>query len=81
MKTIILLTAILLSGCTSLNSVLRNDLTACLEAQKSISKDQAMAEIARLNAIQEIAKNANDETKRVLSSQLNNKRQTDILCK
>ena len=81
MKTIILLTAILLTGCTSLNSVLRNDLTACLEAQKSISKDQAMAEIARLNAIQEIAKNANDETKRALSSQLNNKRQTDILCK
>ncbi len=81
MKTIILLTAILLSGCTSLNSVLYNDRTACLEARKSISKDQAMTEIARLNAIQEIAKTANDETKRTLSSQINNKLQTDIICK
>jgi hypothetical protein len=81
MKTIILLTVILLSGCSSLNAVLHNNVNACLEAQKSISKDSAMTEIARLNAIQEIAKNANDETKRTLSSQINNRRQTDIICK
>lgn len=80
MKTIILLTTILLSGCTSMNSILHNDAN-CFDTQKSISKDQAMVEIARLNAIQEIAKNANDETKRTLSSQINNRRQTDIICK
>jgi len=81
MKTIILLTTILLSGCSSLNAVLHNNINACLEAQKSISKDYAMTEIARLNAIQEIAKTASDETKRTLSSLINNKRQTDIICK
>jgi len=81
MKTIILLTTILLSGCSSLNAVLYNSANACLEAQKSISKDFAMTEIARLNAIQEIAKTASDETKRTLSSQINNRRQTDIICK
>ena len=59
MKTIILLTAILLSGCTSLNSVLNNDLSACLEAQKTISRDQTMRDIAIL----EMAKTANDQTK------------------
>ena len=81
MKTIILLTTILLSGCSSLNAIFYNNANACLEAQKSISKDSSMTEIARLNAIQEIAKNANDETKRTLSSQINNRRQTDIICK
>jgi Sec-independent protein translocase protein TatA len=81
MKTIILLTAILLTGCTSLNSVIRNDLTACLEAQKSMSRDSAMAEVARLNALQEIVKNANDQTKMAAMAQINIRQRQDIVCK
>jgi len=82
MKTIILLTAILLTGCGSLNSILNNDLNACLEAQKAISRDQSMAEIARLNAIQEIVKNnANEQTKMSALSQINNKPQQTLTCK
>ena len=65
-----------------MNSVLKNDLTACLEAQKSISRDQAMAEIARYNAIQEIVKNnANEQTKMSALSQINNKPQQNLTCK
>ena len=82
MKTIILLTAILLTGCGSLNNILNNDLYACLEAQKAISRDQSMAEIARLNAIQEIVKNnANEQTKMSALSQINNKPQQTLACK
>ena len=82
MKTIILLTAILLTGCGSLNNILNNDLNACLEAQKAISRDQSMAEIARLNAIQEIVKNnANEQTKMSALSQINNKPQQTLTCK
>jgi len=81
MKTIILLTTILLTGCTSLNSAIRNDLTACLEAQKSMSRDSAMAEVARLNALQEIVKNANDQTKMAAMAQINIRQRQDIVCK
>ena len=81
MKTIILLTAILLSGCSSLTNVLHSDLNACLETQKSISRDHAMAEVARLNALQEIVKNANDQTKMAAMAQINNRAQQNIICK
>jgi hypothetical protein len=82
MKTLLLTTTILLSGCSMMNSVLKNDLNACLEAQKAISRDQAMAEIARYNAIQEIVKNnANEQTKMSALSQINNKPQQNLTCK
>ena len=77
MKTIILLTAILLTGCASLPSVLTNDLTACFEAQKSISRDQTMRDIAVL----EMAKTANDQTKMAAIAQINNKPQQNLVCK
>ena len=82
MKTLLLTTTILLSGCSMMNSVLKNDLTACLEAQKAISRDQTMAEIARYNAIQEIVKNnANEQTKMSALSQINIKPQQNLTCK
>jgi len=81
MKTIILLTVILLSGCTSLNNILNNDINACLEAQKSISRDSAMAEVARLNALQEIVKNANDQTKMAAMAQINIRIPQNLNCK
>jgi hypothetical protein len=82
MKTLLLTATILLSGCGMMNSVLKNDLTACLEAQKAISRDQTMAEIARYNAIQEIVKNnANEQTKMSALSQINNKPQQNLTCK
>lgn len=82
MKILLLITATFLSGCSMMNSVLKNDLTACLEAQKAISRDQAMAEIARYNAIQEIVKNnANEQTKMSALSQINNKPQQNLTCK
>ena len=77
MKTIILLTAFLLTGCGSLPSVLKNDLTACFEAQKSMSRDQTMRDIAVL----EMAKTANDQTKMAAIAQLNNKPQQNLTCK
>jgi starvation-inducible outer membrane lipoprotein len=77
MKTIILLTAISLSGCTSLPSILKNDLTACFEAQKSMSRDQTMRDIAVL----EMAKTANDQTKMAAIAQLNNRSQQNLTCK
>ncbi len=77
MKTIILLTAILLTGCTSLNNVIRNDLTACLDAQKSMSRDQTMRDIALL----EMAKTANDQTKMAAMTAITQNKTRDILCK
>ena len=77
MKTIILLTAFLLTGCASLPNVLKNDLTACFEAQKSMSRDQTMRDIAVL----EMAKTANDQTKMAAIAQLNNKPQQNLNCK
>jgi starvation-inducible outer membrane lipoprotein len=82
MKILLLITAAFLTGCASLPSILKNDLTACLEAQKAISRDQTMAEIARYNAIQEIVKNnANEQTKMSALSQINNKPQQNLTCK
>lgn len=77
MKTIILLTAILLSGCVSLPNVLRNDITACLEAQKSISRDQTMRDIAML----EMAKTANDQTKMAAMTAIAQNKLQNISCK
>ena len=82
MKILLLITATFLTGCASLPSILKNDLTACLEAQKAISRDQTMAEIARYNAIQEIVKNnANEQTKMSALSQINIKPQQNLTCK
>jgi uncharacterized protein YcfL len=77
MKTIILLTAILLSGCTSLNRVLHNDHTACLEVQKSMSRDQTMRDIAML----EMAKTANDQTKMAAMTAIAQNKQQHLTCK
>ena len=77
MKTIILLTAILLSGCTSLNRVLHNDHTACLEVQKSMSRDQTMRDIAML----EMAKTANDQTKMAAMTAIAQNKQQNLTCK
>jgi hypothetical protein len=82
MKILLLITATFLTGCSMMNSVLKNDLTACLEAQKAISRDQTMVEIARYNAIQEIVKNnANEQTKMSALSQINIKPQQNLTCK
>ena len=77
MKTIILLTAILLSGCASLNSVLSNDITACLEAQKAMSRDQTMQNIAIL----EMAKTANDQTKMAAMAAITQQKTREVNCK
>jgi uncharacterized protein YcfL len=77
MKTIILLTAFVLTGCASLPSILHNDLNACFEAQKSMSRDQTMRDIAVL----EMAKTANDQTKMAAIAQLNNKPQQSLTCR
>lgn len=77
MKTIILLTAILLSGCASLPSVLKNDITACLEAQKSISRDQTMRDIAML----EMAKTANDQTKMAAMTAIAQNKLQNLTCR
>jgi uncharacterized protein YcfL len=77
MKQIILLTAILLTGCTSINNVLRNDLTACLEAQKSMSRDQTMRDIALL----EMAKTANDQTKMAAMTAISQNKAQTVICK
>ena len=82
MKILLLITAIVLTGCASLPNLLKNDLNACLEAQKAISRDQTMVEIARYNAIQEIVKNnANEQTKMSALSQINIKPQQNLTCK
>jgi starvation-inducible outer membrane lipoprotein len=77
MKILLLITATFLTGCASLPSVLKNDLTACFEAQKSMSRDQTMRDIAVL----EMAKTANDQTKMAAISQINNKPQQNLTCK
>ena len=77
MKTIILLTAILLTGCSVIPKVLNNDLTACLEAQKSMSRDQTMRDIAML----EMAKTANDQTKMAAMTAIAQSKQQNLACK
>ena len=76
-KKLLLIATVLLSGCSSLNSVLTNDLTACFEAQKSMSRDQTMRDIAVL----EMAKTANDQTKMAAIAQLNNRSQQNLTCR
>ena len=77
MKILLLITATFLTGCASLPGILKNDLTACFEAQKSMSRDQTMRDIAVL----EMAKTANDQTKMAEISQINNKPQQNLNCK
>jgi starvation-inducible outer membrane lipoprotein len=78
MKKFLLITTILfLTGCASLPSVLKNDLNACFEAQKSMSRDQTMRDIAVL----EMAKTANDQTKMAAIAQINNRSQQNLVCK
>jgi hypothetical protein len=77
MKILVLITAAFLTGCASLPSILKNDLTACFEAQKSMSRDQTMRDIAVL----EMAKTANDQTKMAAIAQINNKPQQNLTCK
>ena len=77
MKILLLITAIFLTGCASLPNLLKNDLNACFEAQKSMSRDQTMRDIAVL----EMAKTANDQTKMAAIAQLNNKPQQNLTCK
>ena len=82
MKILLLITAIVLTGCASLPNLLKNDLNACFEAQKSMSRDQTMLEIARFEAIKEIVKNnANEQTRMSAISQINNKPQQNLTCK
>jgi hypothetical protein len=81
MKTLLLISAVMLSGCSMMNTVLNNDITVCLEAQKSISRDFTMAEVARLNALQEIVKNANDQTKMAAMAQINIRIPQNLTCK
>ena len=77
MKILLLIIAIVLTGCTSLPGLLKNDLTSCFEAQKSMSRDQTMRDIAVL----EMAKTANDQTKMAAIAQINNKPQQNLTCK
>lgn len=77
MKKLLLILAVTLSGCTSLNSVLNNDIASCLEAQKSMSRDQTMRDIAML----EMAKTANDQTKMAAMTAIAQSRTPNITCK
>ena len=77
MKQIILLTTILLTGCSTFDKVLINDTTACLEAQKSMSRDQTMRDIAML----EMAKTANDQTKMAAMTAIAQSRTQNLTCK
>jgi uncharacterized protein YcfL len=77
MKKLLIIITILLSGCSMMPSVLTNDLTACFEAQKSMSRDQTMRDIAVL----EMAKTANDQTKMAAIAQISNKPQQNLTCK
>jgi type IV pilus biogenesis protein CpaD/CtpE len=78
MKTILLITiATLLSGCSMMNSLLTNDLTACFETQKSMSRDQTMRDLAVL----EMAKTANDQTKMAAFAAIAQNKQQNLVCK
>jgi len=78
MKILLLLfTATFLTGCSLMHGVLIDDLSACFEAQKSMSRDQTMRDIAVL----EMAKNANDQTKMAAIAQINNRSQQTLTCK
>ena len=83
MKKLLLISvmALALTGCGTINETLNINRDACLDAQKSISRDSAMAEVARLNALQEIVKNANDQTKMSALAQINIRIPQNIVCK
>jgi hypothetical protein len=81
MKNLLLISVIALTGCGTINETLNIGRDACLEAQKSISRDSAMAEVARLNALQEIVKNANDQTKMSALAQINIRIPQNLVCK
>lgn len=55
MKTVLILSALLLTGCASSSS---RDYSAYLEAQKSISRDITANEIAKIQSLIELTKNA-----------------------
>jgi len=81
MKYILLLT-VFISGCATTSNLLGSDqYTNCLEAQKSISKDNVVLEAARLNTIVELTKNADNSVKNlaIMALQQQNKSQT-ITC-
>jgi hypothetical protein len=54
-----------------------NDITACLEAQKSMSRDQTMRDIAML----EMAKTANDQTKMAAMTAIVQSKAQNLTCR
>jgi Na+-transporting NADH:ubiquinone oxidoreductase subunit NqrC len=77
MKTLLLILTISLTGCTTMGGVLNGNLAACIEAQKSMSRDQTMRDIAIL----EMAKTANDQTKMAAMTAITQSKTRDISCK
>lgn len=77
MKTFLLIIAMSLTGCSTLSNALKNDVTACLEAQKSMSRDQTMRDIAML----EMAKTANDQTKMAAMTAIAQNKTQNLVCK
>ena len=77
MKLTLLIIATFLTGCSTMSNVLNSDVTACLEAQKSMSRDQTMRDIAML----EMAKTANDQTKMAAMTAIAQSRTQHLVCK
>jgi hypothetical protein len=77
MKKILLIMTIALTGCTTMGGVLNGSLAACIEAQKSMSRDQTMRDIALL----EMAKTANDQTKMAAMTAITQSKSQNIICK
>jgi hypothetical protein len=77
MKTFLLILTITLTGCTTMGGVLNGSLAACIEAQKSMSRDQTMRDIAIL----EMAKTANDQTKMAAMTAITQSKSQNIICK
>ncbi len=77
MKTFLLIITIALTGCTTMGGVLNGSLAACIEAQKSMSRDQTMRDIAIL----EMAKTANDQTKMAAMTAITQSKSQNIICK
>lgn len=77
MKLTLLIIATFLTGCSTIGNVLNSDVTACLEAQKSMSRDQTMRDIAML----EMAKTANDQTKMAAMTAIVQSKAQNLTCK
>jgi hypothetical protein len=77
MKILLLTATIALTGCTTMGDVLNGNRAACLEAQKSMSRDQTMRDIAML----EMAKTANDQTKMAAMTAIVQSKQQNLTCK